>query len=300
MHFYARFIKTLIMEIKKNILCGITFLLLSNANLFAELYEGFDFTGKKELSLGKEGAHGGETSTGWMSAWQVGSGEALVSKKDIEFKELSSTRGSAILKGQRKNQNFFAKGFAIRQTNTAYEGNVYGSFRVIPGFMTQDTVISMIFALPNTADMTVRNGLFAISPKRWGGKLGMIGAKGKTYKAVEGVPCIKGEKYLVVWKMSQLPAAGNVSNVSLSYWVLNAEQVEYFAAKGFESKFLNLAEPGAGKNNVCQFGRKDLKETKRSLYKGIVLTPFVFNTTNVTFDEIRISSKGIKDAVGLK
>ena len=288
------------MKNKKITLCGITSLLLSNANLFAELYEGFDFISKKELSLGKEGSYGGETSTGWMSAWQVGSGDALVSKKDIKFKELSSTGGSAILKGQRKNQNFFAKGFAIRQTNTAYEGDVYGSFRMIPGFMTQDTVISMVFSLPNTAEMSVKNGLFAISPKRWGGELGMIGAKGKTFKAVEGVPCVKGESYLIIWKMSGLPAAGNVSNVSLSYWVLNAEQVEYFSAKGFESKYLNLAEPGAGKNNVCQFGRKDLKETKRSLYKGIVLTPFVFNTNNVTFDEIRISSKGIKDAVGLK
>ncbi|MDG1702314.1 MAG: hypothetical protein P8I61_05295 [Opitutae bacterium] len=288
------------MKIKKLILCGITFLLLSNANLFADLYEGFDFTGKKELSLGKEGAYGGETSSGWMSAWQIGSGDAVVSKKDIQFEGLSSTGGSVVLKGQRKNQNFFAKGFAFRQTDTAYEGDVYGSYRVIPGFMTEDSVVSMIFALPNTAEMSVKNGLFAISPKRWGGELGMIGAKGKTYKAVDGVPCVKGEPYLVIWKMSQLPAVGNVSNVSLTYWVLNAEQVEYFASKGFESKYLNLAEPGALKNNVCQFGRKDLKQTKRSLYKGIVLTPFIFNTNNVTFDEIRISSKGIKDAVGLK
>lgn len=288
------------MKIKHTTICVITFLLITNSYLFADLYEGFDFTGKKELSLGKEGAYEGETSYGWMSTWQVGSGAAVVSKKDIQFKELNSTDGSVILKGQRKNQNFFAKGFAFRQTNRAFEGDIFGSFRVKPGFMTEDTVIAMIFALPNTADMTVRNGLFAISPKRWGGKLGMIGAKGKTYKAVEGVPCIKGEKYLVIWKMSQLPAAGSVSNVSLSYWVLNTEQVSYFASKEFESKYLNLAEPGSDENNVCQFGRKDLKETKRSLYKGIVLTPFVFNTTNVTFDEIRISSKGIKDAVGLK
>lgn len=288
------------MNIKKLILCGFTSLLLSNANLLAELYEGFDFAGKKDLSLGQEGSYGGQTSSGWMSAWQVGSGDAVVSKKDIQFEGLSSTGGSLVLKGQRKNQNFFAKGFAIRQTDTAYEGNVYGSFRVIPGFMTEDTVISMIFSLPNTAEMSVKNGLFAISPKRWGGELGMIGAKGKTYKAVDGVPCIKGEPYLVIWKMSGLPTTGSVSNVSLAYWVLNADQVAYFATNGFDSKYLNLAEPGPLKNNVCQFGRKDLKDTKRSLYKGIVLTPFIFNTTKVTFDEIRISTKGIKDAVGLK
>ena len=166
--------------------------------------------------------------------------------------------------------------------------------------MTEETVISMIFALPNTAEMSVKNGIFAISPKRWGGELGMIGAKGRTYKALDGIPCVKGEPYLIIWKMSGLPSTGSSSDVSLVYWVLNKKQVEFFASKGFEMKYLNLAEPGNKEYNVCQFGRKDLKDTKRSLYKGIVLTPFVYNTTNVTFDEIRISSKGIKDAVGLK
>lgn len=287
------------MEMKQLILRCVTIFFLLKANLFANLYEGFDFAGKKGLSLGQEGSYAGETSVGWMSSWQIGSGDAVVSKKDISFKGLKSTGGSFVLKGERKNQNFFAKGYAIRQTQIAYVGDVYGSFRVIPGFITEDTVISMVFALPNTAEMSLRNGLFAISPKRWGGELGMIGAKGKTYKAVEGIPCVKGEAYLVLWKMSGLPSAGDTSDISLLYWVLNTKQVEYFASKGFEVKYLNLAEPGALENNVCQFGRKDLKDTKRSLYKGIVMTPFIYNTTNVTFDEIRISTKGFKDAVGI-
>ena len=288
------------MIIKQLILQILAFLLLNQANLFANLYEGFDFTCKEGLSLGQQGSFAGKTSSGWMSSWQVRSGDAVVSKKDILFKGLKSTGGSMVLKGERKNQNFFAKGYVIRQTEIAYVGDVYGSFRVVPGFMTEETVISMIFALPNTAEMSLRNGLFAISPKRWGGELGMIGAKGKTYKAVEGIPCVKGEPYLVIWKMSKLPAAGDISNVSLSYWVLNAKQVEFFASKSFETKYLNLAEPGAGRNNVCQFGRKDLKDTKRSLYRGIVMAPFVYNTTNVTFDEIRISTRGFKDAIGLE
>lgn len=287
------------MDIKKLTLF-ITTCLLLNTSLSADLYEGFDFINKNEISIGKEGSFGGQTSTGWMSTWQAGSGDAMVSKKDIHFKGLKSANGSVILKGNRVNQNFFAKGFVIRQIDKAYSGNVYGSFRIIPGFMTEETVISMIFALPNTAEMSVRNGIFAISPKRWGGELGMIGAKGRTYKALDGIPCVKGEPYLIIWKMSGLPSTGSSSDVSLVYWVLNKKQVEFFASKGFEMKYLNLAEPGALENNVCQFGRKDLKDTKRSLYKGIVLTPFVYNTTNVTFDEIRISSKGLKDAVGLK
>ena len=287
------------MIIKNIILLGAT-LILINVGSHADLYEGFDFINKNKLSLGKDGSLGGETSLGWMSAWQVGSGDAIVSKKDIYFEGLKSAKGSMLLRGNRVNQNFFAKGFALRQIDRGFEGDVYGSFRIIPGFMTDETVISMVFALPNTAEMSVKNGLFAISPKRWGGELGMIGAKGRTYKALDGVPCIKGEPYLVIWKMSGLPSAGNSSDVSLVYWILNEKQVEFFASKGFEGKYLNLAEPGEQEYNVCQFGRKDLKDTKRSLYKGIVITPFVYNTTNVTFDEIRISSKGIKDAVGLK
>ena len=283
--------------IKITIFLIISFL-VSLGSLHGDLYEGFDFSGKKGLTLGEEASYGGETSSGWMSKWQIGSGDASISKRDIQFPSLNSIGGSVKIKGERKNDNFFAKGFAFRQTDAAFVGDIYGSFRLVPGFMTEETVISMIFALPNTAEMSVRNGLFAISPKRWGSELGMIGAKGKTYKTVDGVPCVKGEKYLVIWKMSQLPALGDESDVSLSYWVLNAKQVEYFASKEFDNKSLNLAEPGALKHNVCQFGRKDLKETKRSLYKGILLVPFVYNTTNVTFDEIRISKIGIKDAVG--
>ena len=78
-------------------------------------------------------------------------GIIIIPKKDIQFKGLKSANGSVILKGNRVNQNFFAKGFAIRQIDKAYAGNVYGSFRIIPGFITEETVISMIFALPNTA-----------------------------------------------------------------------------------------------------------------------------------------------------
>lgn len=273
--------------------------LISIFILQANLYEGFDFSGDNGLSVGKTGTLSGQTSFGWMSSWQLGLGDAIVSKKDLDFKNLSSSGGSVIVKGERKNASFFGKGFFFRQTDNSYQGTVYGSFRIVPGFMTNETVIGMIFSIPNVSEMSVRNGLFAICPKRWGGDLGMIGAKGRTFKSIEGVPCVKGQQYLVLWSMSQLPEVGNVSDVSLKYWVLNAKQVEYFASKKFDIKILNLAEPGSLEYNVCQFGRKDLKETKRSLYKGIILTPFIYNTTNVHFDEIRISSKSIADAIGL-
>ena len=289
------------MQIKKLIILSIILLQFLNHSIAIDLYEGFDCSGKNKLPFGEYGAFGGETSVGWSSTWQRGDGDAIFSNKDIEFSSLISNGGSAIVKGERKNQNFFAKGFMYRQVESSYEGDVYGSFRIVPGFMTDDTVVGMIFALPQIInDMSVRNGLFAICPKRWGGELGMIGAKGKTYKVVEGTPCVNGEEYLVIWKMTGLPKAGDDASVSLSFWVLNSKQVDYFSSKNFDEKLFNLAEPGSSENNICQFGRQDLKSTKRSLYEGILLVPFVYNTTNVRFDEIRISSKNIQEAVGLE
>ena len=66
------------------------------------------------------------------------------------------------------------------------------------------------------------------------------------------------------------------------------------------SKVFKFTEPGKSKINVSQFARKDLKDTKRSLFKGMFLVPYIYNTTNVRFDEIRISTESIQDAVGLK
>ena len=300
MHFYARSTITFTMQIKKVIILLCSIISFASVLTAGILYEGFDCEGRKNLPFGEIGALGGASSKGWMSSWQLGDGGAVLAKKDIDFDPLVSSPGAALLKGERKNDKFFAKGFMFRQIDQAYEGTVFGSFRLRPGFMTEDTVIGMIFALPNTEDMSVRNGLFAICPKRWGGELGMIGAKGKTYKAVEGAPCVKGKDYLVVWKMSGLPKVGEEGDVSLSFWVLNEAQVSYFASQNFEEKLFNLAEPGNLENNISQFGRKDLKATKRSLYKGIILTPFVYNTTNVIFDEIRISQNGFREAVGVK
>ena len=229
MHFYAQTIKGFIMLIKK-VTIFLLFFILFNFVLLADLYEGFDFPYKSGLSLEDSRVNSGKSSKGWMSTWQLGLGDAISSKKDISFDDLISNEGSLLLRGERKSNTFFGKGFAVRQSSNAYVGTVYGSFRIIPGFITQETVIGLIFSLPNFNEMSVRNGLFAICPKRWGGELGMIGAKGKTFKNVEGVPCVKGEKYLILWTMSELPALGSSADVTLKYLVLNQKQVRFFAS----------------------------------------------------------------------
>lgn len=279
------------------------FSFFAQLTLLGNLYEGFDFDEEKGTKLGTKKANTGLSSDGWISSWNIGSGESFVNAKDISFNSLNSKGGSILLKGDRKNDSFFAKGFIYRQIENAYTGEIFGSFRIIPGFITDDTVLGMVFYYGKDLSfdkVTPRNGIFALLPKRWGSRLGMVGAKGKTYKVPDGFPCENGKEYLVVWKMSGLPKAGQSSDVSLTYWVLDSDQVEYFASKGFEQRFLNLAEPGKSKINVSQFARKDLKDTKRSLFKGMFLVPYIYNTTNVRFDEIRISTESIQDAVGLK
>ena len=288
----------------KKFLSAVTsFSLFIQLSLFGNLYDGFDFGEEIGTKLGTKKANAGLSSFGWISSWIIGSGESSVNSKDISFNSLNSKGGSILLKGDRKNDNFFAKGFIYRQMENAYSGEIFGSFRIIPGFITDETVLGLVFYYGkdlSSEKVTPKNGIFAILPKRWGSRLGMLGAKGRTYKVPDGVPCENGKKYLVVWKMSGLPKVGESSDVSLSYWVLNSEQVEYFASNGFERRLFNLAEPGKSKINVSQFGRKDLKDTKRSLFKGMFMVPYIYNTTNVRFDEIRISTKSIQDAVGLK
>ena len=276
------------------ILC---FILFSKIVLMGSLYEGFDLNTKKGSELGQAKALGGATSYGWMSSWQQGRSKAEFSKEDLHFEALASSGGSVKIIGERK-ESHIGKGYLLRQTDTAYSGTVYGSFRLKPGFFNKESVFGLVFSLPNVEEVSPKNGIFSICPKRWGGALGMIGAKGRNYKVVDGIPCEKGQKYLVVWKLSNLPMIGEASDLSMKFWVLNEAQVEYFAQCNFAENQLNLAEPGSAANEVCQFGRQDLKESKRSLYKGIVLIPFVYNVTNVLMDEFRIVSTNFADAVG--
>ncbi len=288
--------------IKKRISLIIYILFSTQLTLIASVYEGFDFEAKKGTKLGTSKVLEGSSSDGWISSWNIGSGSAVVSPESISFEGLNCNDGSVILKGDRKNDSFFAKGFIYRQVEDAYEDEIFGSFRIVPGFMTDDTVLGMVFYYGKDLSsdrVTPRNGIFALLPKRWGSRLGMVGAKGKTYKVTDGSPCLNGKEYLVIWKMSGLPKMGESSDVSFSFWVLDENQVEYFSSKGFEERFFNLAEPGKLKMNVSQFGRKDLKDTKRSFFRGIFMVPYIYNTTNVRFDEIRVSSKSMQDAVGI-
>lgn len=274
------------------------FLVFSTNTFYGLVYEGFDLKAKKNAAFGQESTLGGLTDQGWYSAWQShGTGKSLFNKKDLTLKGLNSVGGSAKVLGERK-PNHIGKGYMIRQINEVFEDTAYGSFRVKPGYMSNDSIFGLLFTA-NLDDVNPRTSFFSICPKRFGSDLGVVGVGKKTYKISGGVACVKDSTYLVLWKMSSLPKAGDVGDISVRMWVLNEKQVAYFSKNNFKEIDLNLAEPGDKENQVCQHGRMNVIESKFSLVRGLVLVPYNYNLPSVTFDEIRISSKGFPEAVGL-
>ena len=62
---------------------------------------------------------------------------------------------------------------------------------------------------------------------------------------------------------------------------------------------MRLAELGSEPEQVGQYLRKEIKNSKRGLFGGMVVSCFSAGMPKATFDEIRISQKSLADAVGL-
>ena len=137
------------------------FSFFAQLTLFGNLYEGFDFDEEKGTKLGTKKANAGLSSDGWISSWNIGSGESFVNAKDISFNSLNSKGGSILLKGDRKNDSFFAKGFIYRQIENAYTGEIFGSFRIIPDLLRM-ILFRMVFYYGKDLSfdkITPRNGI---------------------------------------------------------------------------------------------------------------------------------------------
>ena len=63
---------------------------------------------------------------------------------------------------------------------------------------------------------------------------------------------------------------------------------------------MRLAELGSEPEQVGQYLRREIKDSKRGLFGGMVVSCFSVGMPKVTFDEIRISQKSLADAVGLR
>ena len=103
----------------------------------------------------------------------------------------------------------------------------------------------------------------------------------------------------MVWQLENLPKLGDRQTIILNMWVLDEDQASHFASKDFSESVLRLAELGSEPEQVGQYLRKEIKDSKRCLFGDMIVSCFSVGMPKVTFDEIRISQKSLADAVGL-
>ena len=266
----------------------------------ADVYEGFDMNDQNSVPLASSDAtRVGNTSRGWNSTWQVTAGRPFVLASDLEIKGFDSVGGSLEVRGERK-PNSIGQGVAMRQITDSFIGDVYGSFRFNTKTLKIESALGLLLSVPGQNPLDLKTAVFAFSPKRWGSEYGMMAAgKQRITKSEAGAPCVPDSNYLVVWQLENLPKLGDRQTIILNMWVLDEDQASHFANKDFSESVLRLAELGGEPEQVCQYLRKEIKNSKRGLFGGMVVSCFSVGMPKVTFDEIRISQKSLADAVGL-
>ena len=266
----------------------------------AEVYEGFDMTDINSIPLASSDAtRSGITSGGWNSTWQVTAGKPFVEAIDLEIKGFDSVEGSLEVRGERK-PNSIGQGVAMRQITESFIGDVYGSFRFNARALKIESALGLLLSVPGQNPLDPRTAIFAFCPKRWGSEYGMTAAgKERVTKSEAGEACIPNTNYLVVWQLENLPKLGDRQAIILNMWVLDEDQASHFASKESFESALRLAELGSEPEQVGQYLRREIKNSKRGLFGGMVASCFSVGMTKVTFDEIRISKESLADAVGL-
>jgi len=267
----------------------------------ADVYEGFDMNDQNSAPLASSDAtRVGNTSRGWNSTWQVTAGKPFILANDLEIKGFDSVGGSLEVRGERK-PNSIGQGVAMRQITDSFIGDVYGSFRFSAKSLNIESALGLLLSLPGQNPLNLKTAIFAFSPKRWGSEYGMMAAgNARVIKSETGEPCVPNSSYLVVWQLENLPKLGDRQSIILNMWVLDEDQASHFASKDFSGSALRLAELGSEPDQVGQYLRKEIKNSKRGLYlPGMVVSCFSVGMPKVTFDEIRISQESLADAVGL-
>jgi hypothetical protein len=274
-------------------------ILLPNA-VCAYVYEGFDMADLSSVPLASSDAtRVGNTSSGWNSTWQVTAGKPFVEAIDLKIKGFDSVGGSLEVRGERK-PNSIGQGVAMRQITEGFIGDVYGSFRFNARALKIESAIGLLLSVPGQNPLDPRTAMFAFCPKRWGSEYGMMAAgKERVTKSEAGEACVPNASYLVVWQLENLPKLGDRQAIILNMWVLDEDQASHFASKESFESALRLAELGSRPKQVGQYLRREIKNSKRGLFGGMVVSCFSVGMPTVTFDEIRISKESLADAVGL-
>ena len=287
------------MKIKKQFFLKILLILISSA-VCADVYEGFDMADLNSAPLASSDAtRVGNTSRGWNSTWQVTAGKPLVEGNDLEIKGFDSVSGSLQVRGERK-PNSIGQGVAMRQITEGFIGDVYGSFRFNARSLKIESAIGLLLSVPGQNPLNLTTSYFTFCPKRWGSEYGMMAAgKERVTKSEAGEACIPYTNYLVIWQLENLPKIGDRQSIIMNMWVLDEEQASHFSSKDSFESALRLAELGSEPEQISQYLRREIKNSKRGLFGGMVVSCFSVGMPTVTFDEIRISHDSIADAVGL-
>ena len=82
-------------------------------------------------------------------------------------------------------------------------------------------------------------------------------------------------------------------------WILDNRQATYFAENGLSEKKLQAAEIGSDPSQISQRADANLANSKRGIFKGLILSCFSSGLARVSFDEIRVSKESLASAVGL-
>ena len=275
-------------------------IILLPKTLCADVYEGFDMADLNSTPLASTDAtRVGMTSSGWNSTWQATTGKPFVEAIDLEIKGFNSVGGSLELRGERK-PNSIGQGVAMRQITEGFIGDVYGSFRFNAKALKIESALGLLLSLPGQNPLNLTTATFTFCPKRWGSEYGMMAAgKERVTKSEAGEACVPNASYLVVWQLENLPKLGKRQSIILNMWVLDEKQASYFASKNSFESALRLAELGSEPEQVGQYLRREIKNSKRGLFAGMVASCFSVGMPKVTFDEIRISKESLADAVGL-
>ena len=287
------------MKIQKQFFLKILLILISSA-VCADVYEGFDMPNQNSAPLAGDGAtRAGITSRGWSSTWQVTAGKPLVERNDLEIKGFDSVSGSLQVRGERK-PNSIGQGVAMRQITKDFTGDVYGSFRFNARALKIESAIGLLLSVPGQNPLNLTTSRFTFCPKRWGSEYGMMAAgKERVTKSEAGEACIPNTNYLVIWQLENLPKMGDRKSIIMNMWVLDEEQAYHFSSKDSFESALRLAELGSEPEKIGQYLRREINNSKRGLFRGMVVSCFSVGMPKVTFDEIRISQESLADAVGL-
>ena len=119
------------------------------------VYEGFDMGAGP---LGSGAAPSGESSAGWLSAWHAREGAPKVLKDDLALAGLESVPGLASSKG---------KTVVMRQLAQTFTGDAYGSFRVRGTQLKDNSMMGLLFSLPDADPVNPKTSLVSFLATPW-------------------------------------------------------------------------------------------------------------------------------------